>query len=294
MRNSGIQAILATALRRVRAFAFEKEWLNKWETLKAILLSLNSVLVAYSGGVDSTLLLKVARDTLGEKATAATIKGEVHPQWEVEEALRVARDMGVEPLVVELSVLDHSAFAANPPDRCYHCKSLIFTRLKEIAQEQGLAWVVEGSNRDDLGDYRPGRRALEELAVRSPLLEAGLTKAEIRSLSRYLGLPTWDRPSLACLASRFPYGTALTATVLEQVDRAEVFLGELGFGQRRVRHHGDIARLEIEAEDWPILLENRQRIVARLRDLGYTYVTVDLSGYRTGSMNEVLEGRDER
>ncbi len=263
---------------------------DKWDTLKETLLSLGSVLVAYSGGVDSTLLLKVARDTLGEKASAVTVKGEVHPQWEVEEALQVARDMGVEPPVVELSVLDHPAFAANPPDRCYHCKRLIFTRLKEIARGRGLAWVVEGSNLDDLGDYRPGRRALEELGVRSPLLEAGLTKAEIRTLSRYLGLPTWDRPSLACLASRFPYGTALTAAALKQVDQAEAFLGELGFGQRRVRHHGDIARLEIEAGDWPILLENRRRIVARLRELGYTYVTVDLAGYRTGSMNEVLEG----
>jgi uncharacterized protein len=272
----------------------EERVLNKWDTLKEILISLDSVLVAYSGGVDSTLLLKVACDTLGAKASAAMVKGEVHPEWEVERALQVARGMGVEPLVVELSVLDHPTFAANPPDRCYHCKRLIFTRLKEIARERGLAWVVEGSNRDDLGDYRPGRRALEELGVRSPLLEAGLTKAEIRSLSRYLGLSTWDRPSLACLASRFPYGTALTAATLKQVDQAEAFLGELGFGQRRVRHHGGMARLEIEAEDWPILLENRQRIVARLRELGYTYVTVDLAGYRTGSMNEVLEGQGGR
>jgi uncharacterized protein len=277
-----------------QSVTIEERVLHKRDTLKGILLSLNSVLVAYSGGVDSTLLLKVARDALGEKALAATVKGEVHPQWEVEEALEVAQGMGVEPLVVELSVLEHPAFTANPPDRCYHCKNLIFTRLKEVAREQGLTWVVEGSNRGDLGDYRPGRRALEELGIRSPLLEAGLTKAEIRSLSRYLGLPTWDRPSLACLASRFPYGTGLTAAALEQVDQAETFLSKLGFGQKRVRHHGDIARLEIETEDWPVLLENRQRIVARLRELGYTYVTVDLAGYRTGSMNEVLEEQGER
>jgi uncharacterized protein (TIGR00268 family) len=183
-----------------QSVTIEESVLGKWEALRGILLSLNSVLVAYSGGVDSTLLLKAAHDALDEKASAVTVKGEVHPQWEVEGALQVARGMGVEPLLVELSVLDHPAFAANPPDRCYHCKSLIFTRLKEIAREQALAWVVEGSNRDDLGDYRPGRRALEELGVRSPLLEADLTKAEIRSLSRYLDLPTWDRSSLACLA----------------------------------------------------------------------------------------------
>jgi uncharacterized protein len=196
--------------------------------------------------------------------------------------------MGVEPIVLHATLLDDPAVAANPPDRCYYCKRRIFSQLQQLAAERGLGAVVDGSNQDDLADHRPGRRALAELGVASPLLQAGLTKAEIRGLSHEMGLPTWNRPSMACLASRLPYGTPLTAAALQQVAQAEAVLDELGVGQRRVRHHGAVARLELEPADWPLVLEKRAELLARLRQIGYTYVTLDLAGFRSGSMNEVL------
>jgi uncharacterized protein len=261
---------------------------QKLAALESILRSLGSALVAYSGGVDSTFLLQVARDTLGERAQAAIIVSEVMPRAELERARRVAASLGVELLVVEATLLDDPTFVANPPDRCYHCKRRLFSLLRQAADEQGLAQLVEGSNQDDLVDHRPGRRALAELGVRSPLLQAGLTKADIRRLSRDRGLPTWDQPARACLASRFPYGTPVSSAGLAQVEQAEAFLDELGCGQRRVRHHGPVARLELEPADWPLVMEHRERIVTRLRELGYAYVTLDLAGFRSGSLNEVL------
>jgi len=268
---------------------------EKIEELKRILHQLGGVVVAYSGGVDSTLLLKLCLDTLGHgRVLAVTATSETYPSQEVAAAVRTAELLGARHRLIETAELAVPAFAANPPDRCYHCKRELFTRLMQIAAAEGLSHVIDGANYDDLSDHRPGRRAAQELGVRSPLQEAGLTKSEIRTLSKELELPTWDKPSFACLASRFPYGTRITRDDLVRIDQAESFLRRLGIGQLRVRHHGPIARIEVEPGDIPLLIADgaRERIVAHLEELGYAYVTVDLAGYRMGSMNEVLP--DER
>jgi len=261
---------------------------EKLESLKEILKSLGNVLIAYSGGVDSTFLAKVAFDVLGKNTLAVTISSEIHPRWESEEAEELAREIGIRHENVVADALSIPGISDNPPNRCYYCKSDILSKLKEIARERGLEHVIEGTNFDDLSDHRPGMRAVAEQGVRSPLKEAKLTKADIRALSKRLGLPTWNKPSLACLASRFPYGIRITSENLTVVDEAETFLRELGFHQLRVRHHDDIARIEVTEDDMEKLFQNREQIVERLKKLGYRYVTVDLQGYRTGSMNEVL------
>lgn len=260
----------------------------KLHKLRVILAEMGSALVAYSGGADSTFLLGVALDALGEKALAVTARAPIFLASELAAAEAMAHRLGARHLFVEVGLLDDPLLSSNPPDRCYLCKRALFSRFKALAEEHGLRAVVEGSNYDDLGQHRPGLRALRELGIRSPLTEAGLTKAEIRALSREMGLPTWDKPAQACLATRFPYGERLTLEKLERVEKAEEFLRSLGFGQLRVRSHGPLARIEVPGEDRARLLKSATPIVARLKELGYTYVTLDLEGYRSGSMDELL------
>ena len=269
---------------------------EKYTRLQAILRDMGRCVIGYSGGVDSTLVLKVAHDVLGDYAVAVTGDSEAFPQGEVDAALEVAEAMGVTVTRVRTHELSNVHFAVNNPNRCYHCKTELFTELQQVAQEQGIAWIVDGSHSDDgkPGDHRPGLRAAEERGVRSPLREAGMTKADVRALALHLGVPNWDKPSFACLSSRFPYGTQITAPLLAQLDGCEKFLRELGFRQFRVRHHDTVARVEVEPQDIPRLVELREAVNARFKELGYTYVTLDLEGYRSGKMNDTLPKTPER
>lgn len=269
---------------------------HAWERLHSILSKMPLAVLAYSGGVDSALLLRAAAGALGPNLLAVTALSDTYPSGEIESAKAYAASLGVRHRIVHSEELTKEQFARNDRDRCYYCKRELFAKLKQIADAEGIPFILDGSNVDDLSDHRPGRRAAEEFAVRSPLIEAGLNKQCIRDLARRMNLPMWDKPSLACLSSRIPYGTRITADLLHVVQSAEDIVRNYGVRQVRVRHHGDTARIEVDHGELGKLVENGAagRLAAALKALGYRYVTLDLEGYRTGSMNAAGPGGGER
>ena len=267
----------------------------KKEKLKEILKGYGSLAIAFSGGVDSTFLLKMAHDVLGDNCAAVTGRSESFPEREYKESMDFCRAEGIRQIAFDSGEIDTPGYAENPVNRCYICKHALFSSLLKLAEENGLKYVAEGSNTDDNGDFRPGLKAIAELGIKSPLREAGLTKEEIRLLSKEMGLPTWDKPSYACLASRFVYGETITREKLSMVDRAEELLLKMGFRQVRVRIHDRIARIEVEQKDFERFADPaiRDRIYTELKGFGFSYVALDLKGYRTGSMNETLSERQK-
>lgn len=252
--------------------------------------NMGSLAVSFSGGVDSTFLLKVAADVLGDKVIAVTARSSTYPEREFREAESFAKSLGVKHIVIYSEELEIEGFAENPVNRCYFCKLENFKKIKDVAKHHGIIYVADGSNVDDMEDYRPGMEAVKELDVVSPLKTAGMTKEDIRFLSKEMGLPTWNRQAFACLASRFPYGQKITAKKLEMVDKSEQFLLDLGFNQVRVRHHGDLARIEVGAHERRRFFQEdlMEHVYNELKKIGFTYVSLDMKGYRTGSMNEVI------
>ena len=261
---------------------------KKFVKLKQILKELESVVVAYSGGVDSSFVLKIAYDVLEDRVQAVTAVSPSLPARELEQARQVARWIGAPHVEIESHELEDANYLANTPQRCFFCKNEVYSLLADHARQNGLQVVVDGTNADDLNDHRPGRQAAREHGVRSPLQEAGLSKAEIRSLAREMGLPNWDKPAAACLSSRVPYGTLISIPVLKQIETAERTLLDLGFREVRVRCHDQIARIEISPDDFDELLGQREKILESMKSLGFVYITLDLAGFRSGSLNEAL------
>ena len=266
---------------------------QKWDRLKALLREMQYAVIAYSGGVDSSLLLKAASEVIGPHLIAVTAVSETYPPRELDAATAFARSLGVTHRVIRTSELLSEDFVKNPPERCYFCKKELFAKLKQIANTEGIPFVLDGSNTDDVKDYRPGSKAAAEFSVRSPLRETDFSKSDVRECARMQSVPSWDKPSLACLSSRIPYGTRITPGLLHTIDAAEDLLRGLGLRQVRVRHHGDTARIEADPADFHAVFADGVplKIVARFKELGYTYVCLDLEGYRTGSMNEGLMER---
>ena len=258
---------------------------TRLKSAREIVRDLGSVLVAYSGGVDSTLLLRLAMDELGGGAVAVLASSPAYPESEQAAARALARSMHARLVEVSTSEVELEAYARNHPDRCFHCKEELFDALEPLQRELGLAHLAYGATADDADDHRPGHASAVRRAVRFPLLEAGMAKSEIRAAARALGLPNWNKPSFACLSSRIPHGTQVTVAALRQIEAAEAALKSLGFGQVRVRHHGDVARIEVEADEIPKLIAERRRVTAALREAGYKFVSADLEGYSTGSLN---------
>lgn len=269
---------------------------QKYELLKSIIRKKGSAAVAFSAGVDSTFLIKVVKEVLGDKMVAVTATSSTYPERELKESIEYAKNIGVKHIIIASEELDIEGYANNPKNRCYYCKTELYTKIKKVALENGVDYIFDGANLDDTGDFRPGMQAAKELGVISPLKEAGLTKDDIRKLSKEMGLPTWDKPSFACLSSRFPYGNKITIQKLNMVDRAEQFLLDMGIREVRVRHHEDIARIEVNPNERKKFfnVEFLDKIGEELRAIGFTYVTFDILGYRTGSMNEVLTEEEKK
>jgi uncharacterized protein len=264
---------------------------EKNQKLGEILRKMDRVIVAFSAGIDSTFVLARAAQELGERVLAVTAASETFPERELKEAIAIAKQLGVKHEIIQIVEMENPHFVANNPDRCYHCKAGLYASLTRLAKERQIPWILDGANMDDLGDYRPGRKAAKEYGVRSVLQEVGLYKSELRQLAREMGLPNWDKPSFACLSSRIPYGSRITLEKVRQLDRGEQALRDLGFHTLRIRHHDSIARIEVPREEFAKVLSMAEQITNILKAEGFTYITLDLQGYRSGSMNEELKKR---
>lgn len=262
---------------------------EKLERLQNFLKKMDKVIVAYSGGTDSTFLLKVAHDALGKNAVAVTAVSDTYPKQELDHTKKQAKKIGAKHIIIKSDEVKNKNFSKNTPKRCYFCKKELYSKIKDLAAAKNIRYILDGTNVDDGKDYRPGVKALAKHGVKSPLKDVKLTKDEIRQLSRKMGLDTWNKPAQACLASRFPYGTKITRKRLKQVELAESFLSGLGLDQIRVRHHDDIARIEVKKDDFKEVLKNAKRISQQFKKLGFSYITLDIEGYRTGSLNEVIK-----